>query len=120
MISSPVQSKAVILLFLFHYVVVPIVCMGLPHIRMKVMMLPLMDESNTPNFEPKEKCKVLQEVFFDGKHIEKENFDDVFKEEIEQEYEGLKTKDNLADEEKDSFLNRPLGIRETEAAIQSI
>ena len=83
-------------------------------------VLTLMDGSNTSIFEPKEKCKVLQEVFFDGKHIEKENYDDVFKEKIEHEYEGLKTKDNLADEEKDSFLNRPPDIRETEAAIQSL
>ena len=83
-------------------------------------VLPLLDDSNTPIFEPKEKCKVLQEVFFGRKHIEKEKFDDVFKEEIEQEYEGLKTKDDIADEEKDSFLNRPLDIRETEAAIQSL
>ena len=79
----------------------------------------LMDESNTPIFEPKEKCKVLQEVFFGGKHIEKEDFDDVFKEEIEQEYSS-KTKYNIVDGENDSFLNRPINIRETEAAIQSL
>ena len=27
---------------------------------------PLVDESNTPIFEPNIKCKVLQEVFFGG------------------------------------------------------
>ena len=84
-------------------------------------VLPLMNDEDEPIFNQKEKCHVLQVVFFGGKFIQNEAFDKQFKDEIEQEYDRTRTERNDPDiGAHESFLNRPIDIAETVAAIQNL
>ena len=48
-------------------------------------VLPLQNEDNQPVFDIQGKCDILQDIFFSGKHLENNNFDNNFKLNVENE-----------------------------------
>ena len=80
--------------------------------------LPLLDVDGKPVFENKEKCELLEQVFFEGTHLKQNNFDENFFKEINSECQTIK--DNLnAFDGRESF-NADIMFQEVEAAIQKI
>ena len=71
-------------------------------------------------FDKAEKCKVLEEVFFGGKHLEGEEFDDTFKAEVERRVKEIAEERDLQGAEDTQCLNRNITMEETEAALQSL
>ena len=67
-------------------------------------------------FSTEEKCKLMKNVFFGGKHMIGEDLDEEFKKEIDRKVEGIQ--ENLNHEKGDDFLNEKIREEETEAAIQ--
>ena len=83
-------------------------------------VLPLIGLDNKPVFDKAEKCKVLEEVFFGGKHLEGEEFDESFKAEVEGRVKELAEEGDLQGTEDTQYLNRNINMEETEAALQSL
>ena len=82
------------------------------------IVLPMLDENKTPIFDRTEKCKLLQKTFFTGEHLKTEEFDETFKNNVEEELRNLKQ--NHTNTQEDDFLNRDITIGEIEAAIQKL
>ena len=83
-------------------------------------VLPLIDLSNNAIFDKTEKCKVLQEVFFGGKHLEKEEFDSNWKAEVEAKVKKLTDEKDRSSKDDIEYLIRDITKEETEAALQSL
>ena len=83
-------------------------------------VLPLMDMDNKPIFDKSEKSKVLQDVFFGGKHLENEVFDDEWKGEVERRVQEIVNEGDLNGKEDTQYLNRDIMEEETEAALQGL
>ena len=71
-------------------------------------------------FDKAEKCKVLEEVFFGGKHLEGEELDESFKAEVEGRVKELAEEGDLQGTGDTQYLNRNINMEETEAALQSL
>ncbi|MEW8548699.1 MAG: reverse transcriptase family protein, partial [Candidatus Thiodiazotropha sp.] len=82
-------------------------------------VLPLIDLDKKIVFDPVEKCKVLQEVFFGGKHLEQEDFDDTVKVEVERKVQDIAKQPSTGSDDTD-YLNRDITEEETEAALQNL
>ena len=78
-------------------------------------VLPLLDDGK-PVFGTAEKCKLMKDIFFGGKHMIGEELDEEFKCEIDQKVEDIHR--SLESETGDEFLNEKIREEETEAAIQ--
>ncbi|MEW8544656.1 MAG: reverse transcriptase domain-containing protein [Candidatus Thiodiazotropha sp.] len=88
-------------------------------------VLPLLDSENKAIFSNTEKSKILQDVFFGGGHLEGEDFDQTFKEEVEKRLEEIVNEqafdeEDLATQTQYVCLNRDISLEETEAAIQRL
>ena len=83
-------------------------------------VLPLIGLDNKPVFDKAEKCNVLEEVFFGGKHLEGEKFDDTFKAEVERRVKEIAEERDLQGTEDTQYLYRNITMEETEAALQSL
>ena len=81
-------------------------------------MLPLLDVDGIPVFENKEKCELLEQVFFQGTHLKQNNFDENFFKEINSECQTIK--DNLNAFDGRENFNADIMFQEVEAAIQKI
>lgn len=79
-------------------------------------VLPLIHKDGIPIFDAKEKCQVLQEVFFEGAHLKDNNFDQNFFDEITHRCQGIAREIDLTNDQ-DSF-NADFLYEELEAAIQ--
>ena len=76
------------------------------------------ENSVLPVFEKMEKCKLLEQVFFEGTHLKQNNFDDKFVKEMNNECQNLKV--NLNTRVGRENLNSDIIYQEVEAAIQKI
>ncbi|MEW8546772.1 MAG: reverse transcriptase family protein, partial [Candidatus Thiodiazotropha sp.] len=83
-------------------------------------VLPLIGLDQNPIFDPKEKCKILEDVFFGGKHLEEEKFDDNLKTEVEETVAEIVRQQCLDSSDMLQFLNRDITEEETEAALQGL
>ena len=84
-------------------------------------VLPLFDRDNKPIFEIQEKCLLLQETFFNGKHLNNDSFNSDFQKQIEIEYDNIKKNNGPTFQSKGlESLNRDITIEETEAALQNL
>ena len=75
---------------------------------------------NNAVFDKVGKCKVLQDVFFGGKHLEKEEFDSKWKAEVETKLQQIAEEGDQRGTEQLQYLNRDITESETEAALQSL
>ena len=83
-------------------------------------VLPLYDQDNNPIFELQDKCLLLQETFFNGKHLINDNFNLDFQKEINIEYGKVREKNTHIFSCKKRSLNRDISIEETEAVLQNL
>jgi hypothetical protein len=82
-------------------------------------VLPLMDDQDNPVFEKQEQCKFLQDAFFSGKHLERCEFDETFKQEIELELERI-SQNNETPRLDIGHLQEPVLLEETIAALGNL
>ena len=89
-------------------------------------VLPLFDENKRPAFSREDKCFILQNTFFGGKHLESCDFDEEFKTHVEEKV-GDKHADfstiDIGEEDKEraqNYLNYDITIEETEAVLQRL
>jgi ribonuclease HI len=84
-------------------------------------VLPLIDSQGSPVFDKHEKCVLLQEAFFSGRHLESCEFDEDFKKEVEKEVEERHRNPELDDPRLNiSFLENPISLDETVASLSHL
>jgi len=77
-------------------------------------ILPLIDQSANPVFKPEEKCKILQERYFEAKHLDGKQFDSGWKRSVEEEIPKIQETIDLEEEEG---INAEIRLDEVERAV---
>lgn len=85
-------------------------------------MLPLLDENNVPVFDSSEKCDILQGLFFGGRHLDECQFDDNFKEDVDNVLSEINQVDPSLESSvnEDDELNYDITKCEVEAVLQNL
>jgi ribonuclease HI len=84
-------------------------------------VLPLLDEQNVPRFLVEEKCSLLQDTFFSGKHLAHKDFDRQFQLDIERNLESIVDGSDSDTTSLDTgFINETITRDETVAALMSL
>ena len=83
-------------------------------------VLPYKDSEQNAVCNSADKCKVLQDVFFGGRHLEKEEFDETTRVEVENKVKGIREQTNPQESDETYYLNHDITEEETEAVLQSL
>lgn len=85
-------------------------------------VLPLLDDDHTPIFDNLEKCNILQNIFFGGRHLQDCEFDEGFKELVNTKMEELNQSESSTNtgETEEDLLNYDIDRGEVEAALQRL
>ena len=80
-------------------------------------VLPLIQEGSEPVFDPEDKCKLLQEAFFDCHEHQTDQFDEESYEMVMGEYGNVTAELNSEQGEDNELYNRSITLEEVEGAI---
>ena len=80
-------------------------------------VLPLIQEDSEPVFDPTDKCKLLQEAFFDCHQHQTNQFDEEFYAKVMGEYSDITSELNSEQLEGEEIYNRNITLEEVEGAI---
>ena len=82
-------------------------------------VIPLLDDDGSPVFNREDKCLILENVFFGGRHLNNCSFDESFKKEVEKEL-NTDTQNTIQNKDAEELLNYDITLSEVEAVIQHL
>ena len=82
-------------------------------------VIPLLDDDGSPVFNREDKCLILENVFFGGRHLNNCSFDENFKKEVEKEL-NTDTENTIQNKDAEELLNYDITLSEVEAVIQHL
>ena len=73
-------------------------------------VIPLLDDDGSPVFNREDKCLILENVFFGGRHLNNCSFDESFKKDVEKEL-NTDTENTIQNKDAEELLNYDITLR---------